>query len=112
MEKNRKSVELIDGENSLHKRMEVVLHLLATNSQLTSQQPSQEQFQMLMDHCFTLYDQLDFITLEYTNSPAYYLHPKLLATHSHRALRTTKYLISNIRHWVQTHSLQIMHDIA
>jgi hypothetical protein len=62
----------------------------------------------MLSHCFNCYDQLDFIILEYSRHPVNYLEPKMVAHHVHRIMRVTKYLFSNLRHWVESYSLDIV----
>jgi hypothetical protein len=65
----------------------------------------------MLTHCYNCYDQLDFIILDYSKHPVNYLEPKVIAEHMQKIMRVTKYLLSNVRHWIESYSLDIVKKV-
>jgi len=93
-------------DNNIHGRISEVCQLLAkNNAAFTRAVPSEEQLKALLEHTFNCYDQLDFIYLDYSRNPSTYLDPKLVAEHTHKVFRSTKYLFNHLRYWFDSYSI-------
>lgn len=112
MNRHAKDMGSAVSNNALHTRLQEIIELLyKNNGQFPKGLPSQDQLKSILDHSYNCYDQLDFIILEYSKNSVNYLDPKLVAESTQKIMRVTKYLFSNIRHWIESYSVDTLRKI-